>query len=140
MKGKIFMVFSAPALMSVFQNIVYNTPVDLTMVIVAVATSLVGSTMQITHKNLDLKKKKEDSISSAEIYAIYITGIVFGLIAYMVGQEKKNLLYTMIIGVFGSYMSLDLFAVIKTTILKGIPKIFDALIDNYVSKKNDKDK
>lgn len=142
MTGKGYMIFSAPALISLYENLVYGTEVDFTIVIVAIVTSLVGSTMQITHKNLDQKRKNEPIISKFEVYAIYITGVVFGILAYYVGHEKSSLLYTMLIGIFGSYMSLDLFKYGKAAVITLIQKLPDALLQywfNQKSNSNDKD-
>ena len=139
MYGKGYMIFSAPAVYAVYQNIVYDVDIDITLFVVAIVTSLVGSTMQITHKNLELQKKGDGSISGAEIWAIYITGLVFGMIAYFIGYEKKNIFYAMLIGIFGSYMSLDLFTAIKKATLYLAEKLPDIIVEQYLKSKNDND-
>ncbi len=136
MEGKGYMIFSAPAFVSVYENLVYGTQIDFTIVIVAIVTSLIGSTMQITHKNLDQKRRQLPVISKLEIYAIYVTGVVFGILAYYVGQEKSNLLYTMLIGIFGSYMSLDLFKYGKAAVISLLQKLPDALLQYWFNQKS----
>lgn len=135
MTSKGYMIFTLPAATAIYRNLVNDIELDFTLVIIAIVTSLVGSTMQITHKNLDMKKKGMKNITSVEIYAIYVTGVVFGMISYLVGHEQKNLLYAMIIGVFGSYMSLDLFKGIRIAVLAIVKQLPEIVIEHYLKSK-----
>lgn len=130
------MLFSIPFVANVFRNIVENEPLDLTLLVVAAVTCILGSTMQISHKNLDQKKKHKPLIYKTEVLAIYITGIVIGMIAYMIGHKHKEIVYTMLIGVFGSYMSLDLFHGLRVAMIALLKKLPDAIIQYYLNIKD----
>ena len=111
--------------------------IDLVLVVAAVVTSIVGSTMQITHKTLNT------NVSNKEIVAIYTTGIAIGILAYIVGDLKENIIYTMLIGVFGSYMSLDLFKYAKAAVLAIIqksPDFFWEMVREKLKSRDEKNK
>ena len=130
------MVFSIPFVVNLFRNVTGSEAIDLTLLTVAVVTCAVGSSMQITHKNLSAKKQHKPLIYKVEVAAIYITGIAFGIIAYFVGERYRETVYTALIGIFGSYMSLDLLKAFKIAFLALIKKLPDAIIQYYLNSKN----
>ncbi|NNE33222.1 MAG: hypothetical protein HKN40_12725 [Winogradskyella sp.] len=134
------MIFVAPFVVNLFRNLSGGETIDLVLMVVAATTSFFGSTLQIAHKNLAQKKNHKPLIYKIEVFAIYVTGITFGIIAYFVGDKYQEILYTMLIGIFGSYMSLDIFRGLKVAVVVLLKKLPDAIIQYYLNSKNDREK
>ena len=128
------MVFAAPGLVNLFRSFSGSEPLDLNLLVVAAVSCIVGSTMQISHKNLAQKKEHKPLIYWTEVIAIYVTGIVFGFAAYFVG-EKYELWVSMTVGTIGSYLSLDFFSYLRNRLPKFLDTIFEAIIRSKINDK-----
>ncbi len=108
--------------------------IDLVLIFIALVCSMVGSSVQVVHTNL------ERGISTKEIVAIYVTGVMIALLAYIVGMSQ-TLIYAALIAVFGSYLSLSLFKSIKkavVAIINILPDVFKEYLRQKLNIKNDK--
>lgn len=123
-----YMIFSLPLFFSMVFQSSAELDIDLVLVVVALVTSAIGSSTQITHKNL------KKSISIKEISAIYTTGVMVALMAYFLGVWQNNLVIAALASVFGSYMSLDLFEGMKKAVI-GILGVFPKAFEMYVKSK-----
>jgi len=125
--------FIAIAIWDFIRSKIEHDDIDFVLIFVALVCSIVGSSVQVVHTNL------ERGISSKEIWAIYVTGVMVAILSYIVGMSQ-TLIYAALIAVFGSYLSLDLFRGVKRSIL-AIVSIFPDVFREYLKQKlNLKDK
>lgn len=110
---------------------------DLVLVMVAIVTAVVGSTVQISHKNL------EKAILKREVFAIYTTSMMVAIISYFLGVWTEKLVVTALVSSVASYMSLELFETIKKAILtitNGLPSLWEGYWrSKYKIKDDDRD-
>ena len=108
---KISMIFVYIATYDVFQSLSTGNNIDMVYILVALICSFVGSSVQVSHKNL------ERGISKKEVWAIYVTSVMVAIMGYFIGDYTKRILWVALFSVFVSYMSLDLFKAAKKAVL-----------------------
>lgn len=110
--------------------------VDLSLFLIAVATSFGGSLLQI------FEKKREGKLRKHDIPYIITSGAFITFIIYEIGNNTKLSNYIAVASALGGYMSLDLLYGIKKTgsMLKVfLPDAIKSLIKNWVNHKEDKE-
>lgn len=130
-------VFYLPAMIDIFSKISKGDyDFDLVLILVALVTSAVGSTVQISHKNL------EKNILKKEVFAIYSTSIMVAIISYFLGVWTNKVFVTALVSTIGSYMSLELLKSIEGAV-KGIlniaPELFKMFVKSKFNLKDDDD-
>lgn len=114
--------------------------IDLVLLFVSLVCSIVGSTVQVAHKNLEAK------ILIKEVLAIYATAFIVTIIGYgagiyINGTYIKKMFWVAVITAIVSYMSLDLFNMVRISsinIVSWIPEAFKIFVKSkYNLKDND---
>jgi hypothetical protein len=111
-------------------------PFDLFLLLVSFIASLIGSTVQLTHKLL------RDDLRKREILAVYSTGCFIAYFAYEAGMHFKSFPITGLTSSIFSYVSIDFILTIKASILyiirgitKGIPDVILSALKNWLNGK-----
>lgn len=107
-----------------------NINIDVSLLLIAVATSFGGSLLQI------FEKKREGKLQKNDIPYIFSAGAFITFIIYQIGVNTKISNYIGIASALGGYMSLDLLYGIKKTgsmLRVFIPNAVKAIIKNWIN-------
>jgi DNA integrity scanning protein DisA with diadenylate cyclase activity len=107
--------------------------IDFVILWIGFIASIVGASLQIAYKNL------KKPILLKEVFAIYVSAFMVTLISYAAGLYWQKPIITALIASFASYMSLELFEGLKTTILRIVSHLPTVFKDFFKARYNLKD-
>lgn len=114
----------------------YDFDFDPFLSLVAFVSSVVGSSVQVTHRRL------EQDMRGREIVAIYVTGVFLCYFCYELGRYYGSASITGISSSIASYISIDFVLLVKGSVItildgvsKGLPKILLDMIRLWVNGK-----
>ena len=133
--NKLFFFFT---FLDLYQNtqLTGEIKVNVTLLVVAIITSVMGSSVQVAHTNLEKK------IRFAEVFAIYISGIFVAYFSYELGYYYNSFALTGVSSAILSYISIEFILTFKNSVIfvlkavtKKLPDVIVEVLRNLITPK-----